>query len=184
MAKKKEQQESAPPEQKRRGGFEVRKIYLKNVSLETPGSPRVFQEEWKPSIHLDMASSMNALSDALHEVSLSVTATAKDGDETVYLAEVQQAGIFFIDNIPQELVNRVLATACPTMLLPFVRSQLSSLVTGAGFPQLLLAPVNFEALYLEHQRRAAAGQAGAADPSGDVAPPGDADWSGDANPGG
>ena len=156
MAEEQANQQAADGETGPRGQFEMRKIYVKNVSLETPNSPQIFREQWKPSVHLDVANSADNLGDNLFEVTLSVTATVSHGDKTLYLAEVQQAGIFFMADFPKEVIGRMLATLCPNVLFPFVREMISDLVTRAGFPQLLLAPVNFDALYQQYlQKRAA-----------------------------
>ncbi len=139
-----------------RGQFDIQKIYVKNVSLETPGSPQIFREQWKPSVHMDIANSADGLGDNLYEVTLSVTATVSAQDKTVYLIEVQQAGIFLIVDFPEDILGRMLATVCPNILFPYVREMISDLALRAGFPQLLLAPVNFDALYQQlRQKRAA-----------------------------
>lgn len=145
------------------GQFGVQKIYMKDMSFETPRSPQVFQEEWSPSVNMDVSNSATALNDKLYEVVLSVTITVKSGEQPVYLAEVQQAGIFHIEGFPREAVNRILATLCPNILFPFAREVVADLVMRGGFPQLLLAPMNFEALYAQHlkQEAAKAAQGGA-----------------------
>jgi preprotein translocase subunit SecB len=145
------------------GQFGVQKIYMKDMSFETPRSPQVFQEEWSPAVNMDVSNSASALTDKLFEVVLSVTITVKSGDQPVYLAEVQQAGIFHIEGFPRDAVNRILATLCPNILFPFAREVVADLVMRGGFPQLLLAPMNFEALYTQHlkQEAAKAAQAGA-----------------------
>ena len=156
MAEEQENQQVATGETAQRGQFEIRKIYVKNVSLETPNSPQIFREQWKPSVHMDIANSADELGDNLYEITLSVTATVSHEDKTIYLAEVQQAGIFLMADFPGEIRGRMVATVCPNILFPFAREMISDLVTRAGFPQLLLAPVNFDALYQQHlQKRAA-----------------------------
>ncbi|HEY7841492.1 MAG TPA: protein-export chaperone SecB [Gammaproteobacteria bacterium] len=145
------------------GQFGVQKVYLKDMSFETPRSPQVFQEEWSPAVNMDVSNSASALNDKLFEVVLSVTITVKSGEQPVYLAEVQQAGIFHIEGFPREAVNRILATLCPNILFPFAREVVADLVMRGGFPQLLLAPMNFEVLYAQHlkQEAAKAAQGGA-----------------------
>ena len=130
--------------------FQIHKIYVKNVSLETPNSPQVFREQWRPSVHMDIANSTDDLGDNLCEVTLSITATVSHEDKTIYLVEVQQAGIFLMTDLPDEMRARMRATVCPNILFPFARETISDLVTRAGFPQLLLAPVNFDSLYQQH----------------------------------
>ena len=156
MADEQENQQPAATGSNQRGQFEIQKIYVKNVSLETPNSPQVFREQWRPSVHMDIANSADDLGENLYEVTLSVTATVSHEDKTIYLAEVQQAGIFLMADFPRELIGRMVATVCPNILFPYAREMVSDLVVRAGFPQLLLAPVNFDALYLQHQQKQAA----------------------------
>ena len=142
--------------ERRQGRFAIQKIYVKDLSFETPDSPRAFQKQWQPAVNMDLASTAAALESSLYEVVLSVTVTVSSGDETVYLVEVQQAGIFRLLDFPEAAVKRVLGTVCPNILFPFAREVVSDLVTRGGFPQLLLAPVNFDALYEDNERRKAA----------------------------
>ena len=155
MADEQENTQPAAAGSNLRGQFEIQKVYVKNISLETPNSPQVFREQWKPSVHMDIANSADDLGDSLYEVTLSVTATVSHEDKTIYLVEVQQAGIFLMADFPREIIGRMVATVCPNILFPFVREMVSDLVVRAGFPQLLLAPVNFDALYLQHQQKVA-----------------------------
>ena len=129
------------------GAFSVQKIYVKDLSFETPNSPQIFQKQWRPTVNLDLANSASPLDESLFEVVLSITVTVSFEEVTVYLVEVQQAGIFKIQNIPENMLNRMLGIACPNILFPFAREVISDLVTKGGFPQLLLSPVNFDALY-------------------------------------
>jgi len=129
------------------GQFAVQKVYVKDISFETPNSPQIFQKQWQPLVNMDLASSAKVLEGQLYEVVLSITVTVSFEKQTVYLVEVQQAGIFHLSGLPQDAVERVLATACPNILFPFAREVVADLVTRGGFPQLLLAPVNFDALY-------------------------------------
>ena len=156
MADEQENQQPAATGSNQRGQFEIQKVYVKNISLETPSSPQVFREQWRPSVHMDIANSADDLGENLYEVTLSVTATVSHEDKTIYLVEVQQAGIFLMADFPRELIGRMVATVCPNILFPFAREMVSDLVVRAGFPQLLLAPVNFDALYLQHQQKQAA----------------------------
>jgi len=138
------------------GQFGVQKIYMKDMSFETPHSPQIFQEQWSPAVNMDVSNSASALNEKTFEVVLSVTITVKSGEQPVYLAEVQQAGIFHIEGFPREAINRILATICPNILFPFAREVVADLVMRGGFPQLLLAPMNFEALYAQHLKQEAA----------------------------
>ncbi|MBI2994336.1 MAG: protein-export chaperone SecB [Gammaproteobacteria bacterium] len=144
------------PEQATQGQFGIQKIYVKDLSFETPNSPDTFQKEWNPSVNMDVANTARPLSDKLFEVVLSVTVTVRFAETTVYLTEVQQAGIFHIEGFPKAAVNRILATLCPNILFPFAREVVADLAMRGGFPQLLLAPMNFDALYAQHLREEAA----------------------------
>jgi len=130
--------------------FAVQKIYVKDLSFETPNSPQVFMEKWEPDVSLQLSNNATVLNDNTHEVVLNVTVTAKLGDKTAYLAEVQQAGIFNIEGYDETQLGSVIGSYCPHVLFPYVREAVSDLVTRGGFPQLLLAPLNFDALYRQH----------------------------------
>lgn len=130
--------------------FQIQKVYIKDVSVETPNSPHVFQQNWQPEVTIQLGNSAQALADNVHEVITTVTVTAKLADKTAFLVEVQQAGIFSINGYSAEERGMLLGSYCPTVLFPYAREVVSDLVVKAGFPQLLLAPVNFEALYSQH----------------------------------
>ena len=135
--------------------FSIQKVYVKDLSFETPHSPEIFKAEWQPGMDMHLTNEGQALGDSLYEVVLSITLTVKLDQQAAYLVEVNQAGIFLIDNIPESVIERMLATVCPNILFPFARETVSDVVSRGGFPQLLLAPVNFEALYLQQQRQQA-----------------------------
>jgi len=139
--------------ERKQGQFAIQKVYVKDLSFETPNSPHIFQKQWQPVVNMDLASSTTVLDNANYEVVLSITVTVSFETQTVYLVEVQQAGIFHLSDLPQDIINRMLATVCPNILFPFAREAVSDLVTRGGFPQLLLAPVNFDALYLQQQQQ-------------------------------
>ena len=130
----------------------LEKIYLKDVSFETPNSPQVFTKEWQPEINIDLASNGQAMGEDHYENVLTITVTAKNDGEVAFLAEVHQAGIFQISGFSEEQLAHVLGIFCPTTLFPYAREALSSLITRGGFPQMLLNPVNFEALYAQNQQ--------------------------------
>jgi len=133
------------------GQFVIQKIYVKDVSFETPNSPAIFTEtKWEPAVNVQLNSRAAPMADQMHEVVLSVTVTAKLGDKTAYLVEVQQAGVFRAEGFEQAQLNHLLGSFCPNILFPYVREAISDMVTRGGFPQLLLAPVNFDALYAQH----------------------------------
>lgn len=132
------------------GRFVIQKIYVKDVSFETPHSPQIFMEKWEPEVSLQINNSATVLSEGVHEVTLAVTVTAKLTDKVAYLIEVQQAGIFNATGFDANDMGAILGSYCPNILFPFVREVISDVVTKGGFPQLLLAPVNFDALYAQH----------------------------------
>lgn len=135
------------------GQLAIQKVYLKDLSYESPGTPGVFREEWKPAVEIELGNKANALGNDMFETVLAVTVTVRSGEKTAFLVEVQQAGIFHITGFPEQAMPAILATACPNILFPFAREVVSDVVTKAGFPQLLLAPVNFEALYHQEMQR-------------------------------
>lgn len=140
--------------------FAIQKIYLKDVSFESPNSPAVFQDaEWKPEINVQLNTEGKAIAEGIHEVVLTVTVTAKKGDKTAFLVEVKQAGVFQLVGFSQEQMGGMLGAYCPETLFPFAREAIADLVSKGGFPQLLLAPVNFNALYMQHQQQQAQQQA-------------------------
>ena len=134
--------------------FGIVRIYLKDVSFETPNSPEVFRQDFKPDVNLQLNTSVNKLEDSLYEVVLNVTVTSKQGDKTGFLAEVQQAGIFELKGYDEAQKGSVLGAYCPNTLYPFAREAISDLVLKGGFPQLLLSPINFDALYTQKMNAA------------------------------
>lgn len=135
--------------------FAIQRIYTKDVSFESPGGPGIFQKEWQPEIKLDLDTKSNKLAEGTFEVILSLTVTANLGEEVAFLCEVQQAGIFTIGNMPEPQIAHTLGSFCPNTLFPYAREVVSSLVSRGTFPQLNLAPVNFDALFASYvQQRA------------------------------
>lgn len=130
--------------------FQLQKIYLKDISFETPNSPEVFTENWEPDVNVELLTAAKALTDDVHEVVLTVTVTAKVGEKTAYLSEVHQAGIFTLTGFKENERSHMLGSYCPNILFPYAREAISDLIGKGGFPQLLLAPVNFDALYAQH----------------------------------
>lgn len=142
------EEEQAAAQDENREILRAEKIYLKDLSLETPNSPGIFTVQWQPEMSFDIAQKVSRVSeDDLYEVVLVLTATIKVGEQTAYLAEVHQAGLFTIKVNDREKLDRLLAVFCPRMLYPYAGAAISDLVSKAGFPQLLLAPVNFDNLY-------------------------------------
>jgi preprotein translocase subunit SecB len=124
----------------------LQNVYLKDCSYESPNGPRM-EGTWNPQINLDLQTGSTPLGPEVREVVLTVTVSAKYGEATIFLAEVKQAGLFVIRNLSEEDAKRAIATYCPGVLFPYARAAISHLVTQGGFPQFLLPPVNFEALY-------------------------------------
>lgn len=139
--------------------FKLQRIYCKDISFETPNSPAMFLGEWKPEMDLQLNTGMQELGDDNYEVVLTLTVTVKSSDKTAFLAEVHQAGIFNITGVPEEQLRPVLGITCPNILFPYAREVVSDLVNRGSFPQLLLAPVNFEALYAQHAQQQAGSEA-------------------------
>lgn len=125
-------------------------VYLKDCSYEAPNGPRV-DGTWNPQVNLDLQTGTTLVSPDLREVVLTVTVSAKQNDVTVFLVEVKQAGLFLIRNLGDSDLKRAVSAVCPGVLFPFARSAVSQLVSQGGFPQFLLPPVNFEALYAANQ---------------------------------
>jgi preprotein translocase subunit SecB len=126
----------------------LQNVYLKDCSYEAPNGPRV-DGNWNPQINLDLHTSATGLSPDLREVVLTVTVSAKQNDATIFLVEVKQAGIFLMRNLSEPDVKRAVSSVCPSVLFPYARAAVSHLVTQGGFPQFLLPPVNFDALYAQ-----------------------------------
>ena len=127
--------------------FSIEKLYVKDLSLEIPNAPQIFLEREAPQVDIQLHHNSNAVEDGVYQTMLTVTVTAKIGEKTLFLVEATQAGIFVARNIPSQELEAVLGIACPNILFPYVREVISDVVVRAGFPPVLLAPVNFEAIY-------------------------------------
>ncbi|MGD2053609.1 MAG: protein-export chaperone SecB [Gammaproteobacteria bacterium] len=141
--------------------FVIQKLYLKDVSFESPNAPKVFADgDWKPEVNVQLNSANQTLSQDTYEVDLKITVTAKQSDKTAFLVELTQSGIFTVAGFDQENLGGMLGAFCPETLFPFAREAIAELVSKGGFPPLLLAPVNFNALYMQQvqQQQAAAAQ--------------------------
>lgn len=136
-------------EQNEQPVFGIEKLYVKDLSLEVPNAPEVFLEREAPQIQIQLNSGGRSVGDSVYEVVLTVTVTASIGEKTVFLVEVGQAGVFRIQNVPQEQMEPLIAVACPNILFPYAREVVSDAVTRAGFQPIILQPVNFEAMYLQ-----------------------------------
>jgi preprotein translocase subunit SecB len=134
--------------------FAIQKIYLKDISFESPSTPAVFLQEWEPMIDVDFDIDRTVMDDDNTEVVLKVTVTAKLKEQVVFIVEAKEAGIFLMKNIPESDKEGILKGVCPNILFPYVRQRISQLVTDGGFPPLYLAPINFEAMYMQEQQQA------------------------------
>lgn len=132
--------------------FAIEKIYVKDLSLEIPNAPSIFLERDNPNIDLQMHCEANPIGDDVYQASITVTVTAKLKEKTMFLVEACQAGIFRIQHVPQDEIKAVLGIGCPNILFPYLRETVSDVVTRAGFPPVMLNPVNFEALYHQQQQ--------------------------------
>ncbi len=137
--------------------FSLQRIYVKDISFEAPNSPRVFQQPFKPKVGLDLDTTSESVGQDLYEVVVKVTAQVSNNedDATAFLVEVEQAGLFRIAGLDGAQLDHTLGAFCPNVLFPYARECIDSLVGRGSFPPLMLAPVNFEAMYAQKQQRAA-----------------------------
>lgn len=143
-----DEQQAAAQDQQPQQQFQLQRIYTKDLSFESPASPGVFRQQWQPKVSVDMNTKSDKVDEeGNYEVVLTITVTAKVEEETAFLVEVQQAGIFFVQGIEGENLRAVLSTAAPNILFPYLRESIDSIVVKGGFPPVQLAPVNFDALY-------------------------------------
>ncbi len=140
--------------------FSIEKIYVKDLSLEVPNSPQAFLQAEAPQLEVQLSNASQSIDGTLFETSVSVTVTAKVGDKILFLVEAVQAGIFQIRGIPEGELPAVLGIVCPNVLFPYARETISDVVNRAGFPPVLLAPVNFEAIYQQQAAAATQPEAG------------------------
>ncbi|MBL8470432.1 MAG: protein-export chaperone SecB [Rhodocyclaceae bacterium] len=129
--------------------FSIEKIYVKDMSLEIPNAPQIFLVREQPAVEVQLHSQGAKVDEGVYEVTLTITVTAKVGEKTMFLTETAQAGIFQIRNVPEQEMDAVLSIGCPNILFPYAREVISSTIARAGFPPVVLAPVNFEALYFQ-----------------------------------
>lgn len=133
--------------------FGIQRMYVKDLSFESPGAPAIFTQPWEPEVNVQFGTSATRISDKQYEVTLQFTVTAKMQERTGFIAEVKFAGIFLIEGLEGAALDHVLGAHCPTILYPYVREIVSDLVTRGTFPQFNLQPMNFEAVYAEAKRR-------------------------------
>jgi preprotein translocase subunit SecB len=148
-------QEDTQAEQSQQAGFSIEKIYVKDASLEIPNAPQIFTDRTAPQVSIELGNAAQMLEEGIFEVSIKVTVTSKIEDKTVFLVEVTQAGIFQIRNVPEENLEMIAGITCPNILFPYAREAVSDLVVRAGFPPVLLNPINFEALFAQQKQQQA-----------------------------
>lgn len=133
----------------------IAKIYLKDLSFESPMSPDVFKpDSWSPQTNLNLRSNHKKVDGNIHEVTLTITVDAKDGDKTIFLVELQQAGLFELSGYKDEEFGAIVGSFCPNVLFAYARESIASVIQKGGFPEFILQPINFDALYMESQRQA------------------------------
>jgi preprotein translocase subunit SecB len=147
-------EENAAATEEQQPKFIIQKIYTKDVSFESPNSPEIFRNEWKPKLDLQLGNEYKRIDEQNHEVVLTITVTAKVEDKTAFIVEVKQAGIYTLVGYSNEEMGPLVGSYCPNTLFPFVREVVSDLVTKGGFPQLVLSPVNFDAMYMHQKQQA------------------------------
>ena len=140
-------------EQQGQGQFQLQRIYIKDLSFESPRAPEVFRQEWKPEVNMEINHSASKIEGDIHEVVLKVTVTVSNQEKTAFVAEIQQAGLFMVAGIEGVQYDHVLKGLCPNVLFPYVRETISDLVARGTFPQFLMQPINFEAAFVEQMRR-------------------------------
>ena len=145
--------------------FSIDRLYVKDLSLEIPNAPQIFLERDTPQVDVQIHNEVLSISDGVYQVVLTATVTAKVKDKTMFLTEVAQAGIFQVRNIAQAELDMVLSIACPNILLPYLREVVSNTVIRAGFPPVVLGPMNFEALYMQRKQQEAAQTAPSTQPN-------------------
>lgn len=136
--------------------FALQRVYLKDVSFEVPGAPKVFLQQWQPEVNIDLNTTAERLEDGRHfDVTLALTVTARNEGQVAFLVEIKQSGIFQIEGVADAELGPLLGSYCPNLLFPFAREAISDIVGKGSFPQLLLQPINFDAVYSETMRKLA-----------------------------
>ncbi len=139
--------------------FQIQRVYLKEASLEQPNSPAILLDPTQPTVEIQLGVEANPVAEGIFEVAVTATVQTKIGEKTVFLVEAKQAGIFEIRNMSQEQMGPIVGIACPQIVYPYLRSNVADLVQRAGFPQVHLAEINFQAMYEQQQANAAAAAA-------------------------
>lgn len=134
--------------------FSVQRVYIKDASFESPNAPEIFMSPWQPEVGLEMNTQTNQVGDNAFEVVLTLTVTVKNDEKTAFLVELQQGGIFAISGLGEQEMHHTLGAFCPSILFPYAREAIDAMVVKASFPALMLAPVNFDALYAQQMAQA------------------------------
>jgi len=135
--------------------FSIEKLFVKDISLEIPNAPQVFLEREVPTVDIQLHHNSSQVDQDVYMTVLTVTVTAKSKDKTLFLVEVGQAGVFVIRNVQRQDLDPILGIACPNLLFPYAREVVSDLTSRAGFPPVVLNPVNFESIYQQAAEQAA-----------------------------
>lgn len=147
--------EAATPDSQAQAPIVIHRLYIKDLSFEAPNTPETFTQEWKPSMQLDINTQNSKVDNQIHEVILNLTVTVKSSsnNKVAFLIELKYAGLFGLNNIPDAQLKHVLGIFCPSVLYPYAREVITDIVNRASFPQLILAPINFEALYAQQSQQ-------------------------------
>lgn len=149
----------------------LQRVYIKDCSFEVPSAPQIFQEQWQPQVSMDLNTNHARVGEDQYEVVLTLTLTAKLNEQTAYIVEVQQAGVLLVKNFDENRMGYMLGAYCPGILFPYARESIDTLITKGSFPPVMLAPVNFDAIYKQSlERRKQEQEQGGADESGDEVP--------------
>ena len=135
--------------------FQIQRVYLKEASLEQPNSPAILLEQEAPTVDIQLGVNANPVAEGVFEVTVTATVQTKIKDKTVFLAEVMQAGIFEIRNLPAEQMSQIMGIACPQIVYPYLRGNVADLIQRGGFPPGHLSEINFQAMYEQQQQQAA-----------------------------
>jgi preprotein translocase subunit SecB len=154
-----DQAQAGAPDPSQQPILQIEKLYVKDVSLEVPNAPQVFTQQVQPEVEVQINTSAMQFAEGYFEITVSATVTARAGERSLFLVEVTQAGIFSVRNVPPEQLDSLLGIACPQILFPYLREAISDLVVRGGFPPVLLAPVSFEALYMQRKQQQQSGAA-------------------------
>ena len=135
--------------------FQIQRVYLKEASLEQPNSPAILLEQESPTVDIQLGVNANPVAEGVFEVTVTATVQTKIKDKTVFLAEVMQAGIFEIRNVPAEQMSQIMGIACPQIVYPYLRGNVADLIQRGGFPPVHLSEINFQSMYEQQQQAAA-----------------------------